>query len=258
MIIGPESGFTPAEVDAGRASGRDAGLAGAAHPADGNRRAGADARRYFLHWSHRTLFVDIHNHILPGIDDGAPNLGHAVEMARQAVACGTDTMVATPHRAYGLRRTAPPEWVRGQVLAVQTMLDREGIPFNVVPGVEIPLGPLVADELASGQLLTLGDAGTWALIEPPFDRIPRDGLDNLRAVRDAGFDVVLAHPERCGEIQRNLNFVEACAALGCAFQLTTGSLLGPFGRTVQRDGGGHPGPRRRMAARDRLRHPRPP
>ena len=155
-------------------------------------------------------------------------------MARQAVQCGTDTMVATPHRAYGQRRAAPPEWVHGQVLAVQTRLDKEGVPLKVVPGVEIPLGPLVAQELTSGLLLTLGDAGTWALIEPPFDRIPRDGLDNIRAVRDAGFSVVIAHPERCSEIQHSAKFVEDCAGLGCAFQLTTGSILGFFGKTVLR------------------------
>lgn len=161
-------------------------------------------------------------------------MGHAVEMARQAVQCGTDTMVATPHRAYGRRHSAPPDWVRGQVRELQAILDREGVPLRVVPGLEIPLGPKVADELMAGQLLTLGDAGTWALIEPPFDRIPRDGLEDLRRVLNAGFHVVLAHPERNAEVQRGLAFVEACAEMGLAFQLTTGSLLGRFGAGAQR------------------------
>jgi protein-tyrosine phosphatase len=179
------------------------------------------------------MFVDIHNHILPGIDDGAPTMGHAVEMARQAVACGTDTMVATPHRAYGTRRSAPPDWVRGLVIELQRVLDGEGVPLHVVPGLEIPMGPAVADELTAGQLLTLGDAGAWALVEPPFDRIPRDGLDSLRRIHDTGLRVVLAHPERCAEIQRGLTFIESCADLGMAFQLTTGSLLGRFGSRAQ-------------------------
>ncbi len=160
-------------------------------------------------------------------------MGHSVEMARLAVAAGTDTMAATPHRAYGGRREAPPDWVRDQVRVLQTILDTEGVPLRVVPGVEIPLAPSVAAELVSGKLLTLGDAGSWALIEPPFDHLPRDGVDSVRAVRNAGFGVVIAHPERCGEIQRDLSFVEACAELGCAFQLTTGSLLGFFGGRVQ-------------------------
>jgi protein-tyrosine phosphatase len=186
-----------------------------------------------MHWR-RFLFVDIHNHILPGIDDGAPTMGHAVEMARQAVSCGTDVLVATPHRAYGLRRSAPPDWIRRRVADLQASLDRENVPLRIAPGVEIPVGPRVAAELTSGALLTLGDAGRWALIEPPFDRIPHDALDSLRQVLDSGIQVILAHPERNAEIQRSLAFVESCAALGLAFQLTTGSLLGRFGPLAQR------------------------
>ena len=93
---------------------------------------------------------------------------------------------------------------------------------------EIQLGPRVASELAGETLGTLGD-GRYALIEPPFDRLPADALDNIRAVRDAGFGIVLAHPERCKDIQQDLAFVEACAGLGLTFQITTGSLLGRFG-----------------------------
>ena len=149
-------------------------------------------------------------------------------MARLAVACGTDTMVATPHRAWLLRRQAPPNWVRPQVVDVQAALNREGIALTVLPGVEIQLGPRVASELAGETLGTLG-GGRYALIEPPFERLPHDALDNLRAVRDAGFQIVLAHPERCQEIQQDLAFVAACAGLGLTFQITTGSLLGRFG-----------------------------
>ncbi len=186
----------------------------------------------FSRWS-KTLFVDIHNHILPGIDDGAPDMAYAVRMARQAVRCGTDTLVATPHRAWRLRRGAPPEWVRPQVEAMQAVLDKEQVPLRIVPGIEIPLRPSVADELTSGVLGTLGDAGTWALVEPPFDRVPSDALESLRKIRAAGFGVVLAHPERNAEVQRGLGFIEGCAELGLAFQLTTGSLLGRFGPRAQ-------------------------
>lgn len=150
-------------------------------------------------------------------------------MARQAVAGGTDTMVATPHRAWFLRRSARPDVVREHVAGLQESLNRAQIPLKIVPGVEIKLGPRVARDLLDGEIGTLGDAGRWALVEPPFDRIPKDGLDNIKSILDAGFQVVLAHPERCAEIQSNLAFVEACADLGVAFQITSGSLLGRFG-----------------------------
>lgn len=179
------------------------------------------------------VFVDIHNHILPGIDDGAPSMEYAVKMARQAVYCGTDTLVATPHRAYRTRREAPPEWVRPQVQALQEVLDKANIPLRIVPGIEIPLRASIAEDLTNGTLGTLGDAGTYALVEAPFDHLPNDALDNLRKIRAAGFNVVLAHPERNAVVQRELSFIESCAELGLAFQLTTGSLLGRFGPRAQ-------------------------
>lgn len=177
-----------------------------------------------------SMFVDIHNHILPGIDDGSPTMEFALDMARLAAIDGTDTMVATPHRYWMLRRDAPAEWVRELVANLNAELSTIGIPFTVVPGVEIPLGRRVADDLAGGRLLTLGDAGEWALIELPFESIPGDAFDQLKAVVDAGFKVVLAHPERNSVIQNDLTFLERCAELGMAFQVTTGSLLGRFGQ----------------------------
>jgi protein-tyrosine phosphatase len=180
------------------------------------------------------MFVDIHNHILPMVDDGSPNMEFALDMARLAVAGGTEVMVATPHRAAWLRLDAPPHWVRGRVAELQEQIDSNAIALRIVPGVEIPVGPCVASELAGGKLLTIGDAGGWVLIEPPFDRIPTDCLDNLISVIDAGFRIVLAHPERNAVIQQHLAFVEACAGLGIHFQLTTGSILGRFGERAQR------------------------
>jgi len=154
-------------------------------------------------------------------------------MARLAVASGTDTMVATPHRGWFLRRSAKPEVVREHVASLQESLNRAQIALTVVPGVEIKMAPRVAQDLVSGEVGTLGDAGLWALVEPPFDRIPAGGLDSLKRIVDAGFRVVLAHPERCAEIQGSLAFLESCAPLGLAFQITSGSLLGRFGPKAQ-------------------------
>jgi len=175
------------------------------------------------------MFVDIHNHLLPSVDDGARSVAEALEMARQSVAAGTDTMVCTPHRGWFLRRTARPDAVREHVAALQESLNRAGVPLTVLPGVEIKLGPRVAQDLADGEVGTVGDAGRWVLIEPPFDHLPPDALDSLRRIGEAGFQVVLAHPERCAAVQESLGFLEECAKLGLAFQLTSGSLLGRFG-----------------------------
>lgn len=180
----------------------------------------------------RPLFVDIHNHLLPGVDDGARNWDETLEMARRACASGTDTMIATPHRKWQRRQDAPTDWVLARVAEVRAALEREQIPLTVLPGVELQIGPELAEELLSGAVPTLGN-GQWALIEPPFDHVPADALTHLRAVRDAGFGIVLAHPERNADVQRGLSFLNACAELGIVFQLTTGSILGRLGPRPQ-------------------------
>ena len=232
ILIGPESGLTDSEIKAARKANVQTVSLGprilrtetAAMVMVSQILFGAGAS---------TLFVDIHNHILPSVDDGARSVAEALEMARQAVSVGTDTMVATPHRGWFLGRPAHPEAVREHVAGLQESLNRAHIPLRVVPGVEIKMAPRVADDLVSGEAGTLGDAGRWALIEPPFDRIPPGGLDSLRKVTEAGFQIILAHPERCAEVQQGLAFLDACAALGMAFQITSGSLLGRFGPRAQ-------------------------
>ncbi len=161
-------------------------------------------------------------------------MAEALLIARLAVDGGTDIMAATPHEISGGRRTAPADWLRGQVYELQQMLDAKLVPLRVVPGVEIKLGPSVAAGLTAGKVMTLGDAGQWVLLEPPFDRLPPGALAQVQAIFDAGFQVVVAHPERCREVQQTLAFVEGCAALGAAFQLTSGSLLGHFGGAALR------------------------
>ena len=146
-----------------------------------------------------------------------------------AVASGTDTLIATPHRGWFLHQPCRPEIVRAHVAVLQESIKRAGIPLTVLPGDEIKLSGRVATDLLDGEVGTLGDAGKWALIEPPFDGIPPDGLSSLRKIIKAGFQVVLAHPERCASIQQSLAFLDLCADLGMAFQITSGSLLGTFG-----------------------------
>lgn len=178
------------------------------------------------------MFVDIHNHILPGVDDGALTIEEALQMARLAVEAGTDTLVATPHRGWFLRQPSKPEVIRAHVAMLQESLNRASIPLTVLPGVEIKLNAHNADDLIKEKVGTLGD-GQWALIEPPFDHIPPDGLQWLQKVLDAGYKVVLAHPERCAGIQADLAFLQAASTLGVVFQITSGSLLGYFGPRAQ-------------------------
>lgn len=177
--------------------------------------------------------IDLHNHILPALDDGARDLEEALTMAKMAVANGTAVMAATPHRFARGREITPPTIV-AQVGALQSELDSRSIPLRLLPGSEIPMAADVAEGLRTGRLLRLGGStGTHALIEPPFDRIPGYALGVLEEILSAGVGVILAHPERNEEVQKSLAFVESCAALGCVIQITSGSVVGAFGTQAE-------------------------
>jgi protein-tyrosine phosphatase len=178
--------------------------------------------------------IDLHNHILPGIDDGAHDLEEALTMARQAVGVGTTVMAATPHRfAYGHEITA--SIVFEHVEELQRNLDEHQIPLRIVPGIELGMRPDLAEALANGTVMPLGGRdGKYALIEPPFDRIPGTALPALESVLALGLTPILAHPERNAEVQDHLAFLETCAALGVFIQITAGSIVGKFGERAQK------------------------
>src|SRR5579884_3129783 len=178
--------------------------------------------------------IDLHNHILPGIDDGARDMEESLEMARQAVAAGTQVMAATPHRFWRAKPFST-ERIATYVERLQAELDRQTIGLRIVPGCEIPMWPDPIDALQEGTIMRLGgEASRAVLVEPPFDRIPGNALRLLAAMQEIGLMPVLAHPERNREAQGDLSFVEACAETGIALQITSGSILGHFGREPRR------------------------
>jgi len=178
--------------------------------------------------------VDLHNHILPGVDDGARNLSEALEMARQAVAQGTTILAATPHRfARGNEQRGPA--VIEKVERLQRSLDTSGIELEIVPGIEIPMRPDTIDALRRSSLIPLGGTtGRYLLMEPPFDRIPVHAMPLLESLMRMRYIPIIAHPERNGEIQRDITFLEQCAERGMVIQLTAGSILGKFGHVARR------------------------
>ncbi|HEY3330969.1 MAG TPA: CpsB/CapC family capsule biosynthesis tyrosine phosphatase [Capsulimonadaceae bacterium] len=178
--------------------------------------------------------IDLHNHILPGIDDGARDMAEALAMAKAAVASGTTALAATPHRFWHNREQKAPQ-VLERVATLQAELDAREIRLKIIPATEIPMGPDVAVGLRDNTLLRFGgDEGTHALIETPFDRLPSNAITLLEDLVASGIIPVLAHPERSTEIQHDLAFIETASAVGAMLQLTTGSILGHFGDRPRR------------------------
>ncbi len=177
--------------------------------------------------------VDIHSHPLPGIDDGAKTMFDSLAMARIAVRMGTNMMVATPHRFFGGKENHP-DALREKTIAVNAALADTvlGDRFRLLPGQEIPLTLQTAKELQSGKVMTIGDTGVYALVEPPFNHLPEWTAEAIAAIVSAGFHPVLAHPERNAQVKARpalaLDFVEA----GALLQLTAMSVSGANGPEV--------------------------
>lgn len=169
--------------------------------------------------------IDIHCHILPGIDDGATDLSVSLAMARLAVADGTRTLVATPHVDKSL---IAPEEIRDRVRILQAHLDSENIPLRLLAGAD-GASHLGADHLSDH---TIGD-GPYLLLEFPHSHVPVNSGQLIFELQTRGLIPIITHPERNPSIVRSPDILEPLVAAGALVQLTCGSLLGEFGAAAR-------------------------
>jgi protein-tyrosine phosphatase len=172
--------------------------------------------------------IDLHSHILPGIDDGAPDLEVSLTMARAFVADGVTTLACTPHILPGLYHNTGPQ-IRQAVVQLQAALDAEQIPLQLIAGADNHITANFVGGLQSGHLLSLGDT-RYVLVEPPHHTMPARLEDMFFDLLVAGFVPILTHPERLTWITAHYDVVERLVQGGVWMQITAGSLTGSFGR----------------------------
>lgn len=174
--------------------------------------------------------IDLHAHVLPGIDDGPRDLPRAVDLARAAAAAGTVQLATTPHVDHGYG--VVPEDLAGQRADVQRELDAAGVGLRLLQGGEVALARLPDLDVAQLGLLTLGGGGT-ILLEPP-STIAGPLLERaVFGLQRRGFGVLLAHPERSPDCARDVDAVGRLVDRGVRLQVTAASLSGGFGRTAR-------------------------
>jgi protein-tyrosine phosphatase len=172
--------------------------------------------------------IDLHCHILPGLDDGAPDLSVALEMARLFVADGVSVVACTPHILPGLYHNDGPQ-IRLATAKLQEELRKANIPLKLVTGADNHITPTFVAELGSGHLLSLGDT-RYVLVEPPHHIAPPRLEDVFFDLMVAGYVPILTHPERLSWIEAHYPTIRRLAEAGVWMQLTAGSLAGAFGR----------------------------
>jgi protein-tyrosine phosphatase len=175
--------------------------------------------------------IDLHSHVLAGIDDGPASIDQSLELARAAVREGITTLVATPH--VNRRYANDSATIAAKAAELSERLAAEGVELEIRAGAEIALG--VAVELDAGELRRLGlGGGPWLLVEPPFSP-QASGLEILLLdLQRRGHRIVLAHPERCPAFQRDPRTLRSLVGDGVLTSITAGSLVGRFGGEVRR------------------------
>jgi protein-tyrosine phosphatase len=176
---------------------------------------------------------DLHNHCLPGLDDGARDWGESLAMARMAVADGIEGVVCTPHWARGSFQNTRLR-ILETLEVFKKKLEEQRIPLKVYPGAEPRLDFDFVQGIASGEVLTINDTGRFVLVELQTEMVPPNLEKFFWDLQVQGITPVLSHPER------NLVLLSDPARLfdwtvaGVISQVTAASLLGGFGTAVQK------------------------
>ena len=177
-------------------------------------------------------FVDIHTHILPGLDDGPQDIAESLALCRALVAEGVVLAVATPHQMRP-RFDNTSQVIRDALAALRDLLREQAVPLEVLPGADVRIDVDLVRRLRDDELMTLGDTGRYVLLELPHDvAFP---LGDLAAeLGETGVIPILSHPERNAAIVRNPECLRPWVGAGVMLQVTLDSLLGYWGGSAQR------------------------
>ena len=171
--------------------------------------------------------IDIHNHIIPNLDDGAKNLSESLEMARIAVADGIDTIVGTPHNR-DVRDRHSLTIALERKKSLDDCIIGESLPLKIVFGMENHLESDLVEQLEKGHVLPI-EGTRYILLELPFDFYPYYTIEVIDRILSLNFIPIIAHPERNSNIQNDIRLFENLYKAGALIQISTESLEGYFG-----------------------------
>lgn len=176
--------------------------------------------------------VDLHSHILPGVDDGSPDIAHSLILAQAAVDDGITHMLLTPHHMDGNYINHKIDVIR-KTKEFQDALDKENIPLKVFPGQEVHISDKLIAAIDNDDILFADEGNHYLMLELPHTHVPEYFLKNvLPELQNRDIVPVIVHPERNQEIQRTPELLYEMVESGCLTQLTASSYLDVFGERV--------------------------
>ncbi|MBA7497361.1 Tyrosine-protein phosphatase YwqE [subsurface metagenome] len=176
--------------------------------------------------------IDIHNHILPNMDDGASSWEISLRMCEQAHQDGIKTIVATPHTLNGIYENKPKD-IEEKVKILNQKIKEINLPLQVLPGSEVHLSADIIERLKKQDIMTLNKT-KYLLLEFPADQIPNQIEEILFRIQIMGITPIFSHVERNSEFQRKPDSLSNLIQKGALAQLTAASLCGVFGSKTRK------------------------
>ncbi len=178
--------------------------------------------------------IDIHCHVIYGVDDGSIGPEESLKMIDLASSGGTVALIATPHcNVPGSYRNLWGPELAEKLKAINSALIKAGKKTRVFPGQEIFCSGAFREELAAGRLITL-NRSRYPLVEFDFTEFEDSVTLKLRALIADGYVPIVAHPERYDFVQMSTQAAFRLKSLGCLLQVNKGSLAGAFGESAKR------------------------
>jgi protein-tyrosine phosphatase len=190
-----------------------------------------DAQRRRLERFGAAECVDIHCHVLPGIDDGPRTPEESLALCKALAEDGITTVVATPHQLGRYDRKNSGAVIRAAVATLRAALEAEGVPLKVRAGADVRLDERIVSMLNSGDVLTIG-GGPYLLLELPHETYI-EPTPLIRMLGARGVRAVVTHPERHDVVRARPQLVGPWLQAGALLQLTAGSLVGAFGSKAE-------------------------
>jgi tyrosine-protein phosphatase YwqE len=179
----------------------------------------------------KNIGIDMHSHILPGIDDGAPTVKESVMLVQRLMDLGFNKLIATPHIMADYYRNTP-DTINKALEELIVELQNQGIEIPIEAAAEYYFDETFESKIEKGNLLTMGN--NYLLFELSYVNLPNNLKEIIQKLNDKGYKPILAHPERYPYLYGSIENFYKIREYGCYFQLNTISLSGYYGKQTQK------------------------
>ena len=176
--------------------------------------------------------VDLHCHLLPGVDDGSKNMEISLKLAQEAVENGVTHALLTPHHMNG-RYVNHKQDVIKETTEFRQQLKEHNIPLTVFPGQEVRINGQLIEALDKDDILFADEGNRYLMLEFPDDDVPHYTNQMIFALQQRGITPVIVHPERNTKIMAHPELLYRLLQKGCLSQITASSYVGTFGKKVE-------------------------